>query len=97
MSVVKNRTWEEVEAALGSVGKLRILKFLIKNPEKAYTRYSLKKETGIKPKDVTNDLKTLVTIGCVKEYRYGRKTYQINMDNHIVQNFSVFIGKIKYL
>jgi len=89
-------SWEEIELALGSVGKRKILRLLTEDPYKALTRYALRR-TGLKPKDITNDLKTLVAKDWVKEHRYGRKTYQINLENAIVQQFLEFLKKTKYL
>jgi len=88
--------WEEIELALGSAGRLKIIQFLTEKPDKTFTRYKLRR-TGLKPKDITNDLKTLVALAWVKEQRYGRRTYQINLENPIVQQFSEFLKKTKYL
>jgi DNA-binding IclR family transcriptional regulator len=89
-------SWEEIELSLGSVGKRKILRLLTEDPDKAFTRYALRR-TGLKPMDITNDLKTLVAIGWVKEHRYGRRTYQINLENAFVQQFLEFLKKTKYL
>ena len=96
MRVDRRDAWKEIELALGSVGKLKILRFLTENPDNGFTRYMLRR-TGLKPKDITNDLKTLVALGWVKEYKYGRKTYQINLENAIVKQFLEFLKKTKYL
>ena len=60
---------KDFEESLGSSGRLRILRFLSKNPEGeiALTRYKLKVLTGIKTKDINNHLNILVKNGWVEE------------------------------
>jgi len=55
--------WREVEAGLGSVGKIRILKVMLEKPGQVFTKYGLERETGLKPVDVRSDLKALIKIG----------------------------------
>jgi len=57
----------ELEEVLGSRGRLRILKFLIKNPtgETALTVYRITSLTGLKMRNVENHLETLMPYGWV--------------------------------
>lgn len=96
MSHKKRDVWGEAELGLGSVGKIRILRTMLNKPNQVFTKYGLEKATGLKPVDVRNNLKTLITIGWVKEYHYEPKTYQINIENNIVQRLSEFFRGIRY-
>jgi len=87
--------WKEVEAGLGSLGKLRILRAMIENSNKHFTRYSLERKTGLKPVDVRNNLKILVDLEWIKEYAYDPKTYIVNMENEAVRLVAEFFRKIR--
>ncbi len=77
--------WEDIEAGLGSPGRLRILREMIKKSEEYFTKYALEKATGLKPIDVRKNLRILVKIGWVEETPYKPKTYRIKMENDAVK------------
>jgi Fic family protein len=89
--------WREVEAGLGSVGKIRILRVMFEKPDKVFTKYSLQRNTGLKPVHVRSDLKTLAEIGWVKEHQYDPKTYELNMENPVVKHLHEFFKQIKHV
>jgi hypothetical protein len=90
-------TDEELEAGLGSIGKLRIMRALARRKDEAYTKYALERATGLKPVDMRNDLKTLTQINWVKEHPYRPKKYRINTDNPTVSHLIDFFIKARYV
>ncbi len=88
--------WEEIEKGLGSAGRLRILKVMMRNPDRYFTRYMLKRMTGLKTVDVKSNLNILVGLGWVIEYTYGVKTYRVNMENRAVQAIAELFNKVDY-
>lgn len=90
-------TWKEAEKALSSIGKLKILRLMLENPNEAFTKYRLEKSTGLKPVDVRTNLKVLIELEWITEYSYRPKTYKINLENRVVHSFSKFYQDIKYL
>lgn len=88
---------EELEAGLGSVGKLRIMRVLASRKEEAYTKYALERITGLKPADVRNDLKALTLIKWIKEYPYVPRKYKINVDHPTVTFLIEFFRKTGYI
>jgi len=93
----KRNLWKELEDGFGGGSKFRILLHLALHPDKAHTKYALVKATGVRTPSVGEQLKTLVEIGWVKEYPFMPKTYQINMDNEIVECFLRFLEKIRHM
>ena len=87
--------WKDIETGLGSVGRMRILKEMIKRPNDFFTKYMLERKTGLKPVDVRSNLKVLVGLGWVKEYHYDPKTYRVNMENEAVKLIAEFFRKVK--
>ena len=87
--------WKEIERGLGSVGRLRMLRSMVENPNRYFTKYALERETGLKPTDVRSNLEILTELGWVKEYDYDPKTYKINMENEIVKLIADLFQKIK--
>ena len=98
MSYTKRKSIiKDVEESLGSSGRLRILRFLTKNPEGeiALTRYKLKVLTGIKTKNVNNHLKILVKNGWVEEISLnGVKKYKLNLKERKTELLTDFLQKI---
>ena len=88
---------KEIELGLGTEGKLRILRILLRSPEEAFTKYQLEKLTRLKPVDVRKALKVLVEIGWIQELPYNPKKYKINLENKVVQELGEFFEKINYL
>lgn len=93
----RREAWEDLEQGLGSTGKLKILWVMLEKPNEAFTKYVLEKKTKLKPVDVRANLKTLISLGWVKEYPYQPRTYKINMKSEIVKHISEFFRKIRYL
>lgn len=89
--------WDEVEAGLGSVGKIRILRVMFEKPNQVFTKYGLQRNAWLKPVNVRSDLKTLVEIGWVKEHQYDPKTYELNMENPVVKHLHDFFKQISTL
>ena len=93
----KRDIWNQVEQGLGSIGKLKILRVLLQNTNKAFTKYGLEKATKLKPVDVRTHLKTLINLGWVTEYPYQPKTYKATLENEIMGYLSEFFRRVKYL
>ncbi len=95
---VEKRVVDEIETALSSIGKLKILRLLMKNPDHAFTRYEIGKKTPINPRDIKNNLQALLEIGWLRELKYGHlQKYSINTDHKIVQRLSNFFRDIDYI
>jgi Fic family protein len=95
---IEKRVIDEVEIALSSIGKLKILRLLMKNPDHAFTRYEIGKKTPINPRDIKNNIQTLLEIEWLKELNYGHlQKYSINIDHNIVQHLSIFFRDISYI
>ena len=86
--------YSEVEVGLGSPGRIRILRIMIKRPRECFTKYALEKLTGLKPIDVRRDLRVLVDLGWVRENPYNPRTYEVNMDNDIVKAIADFFRRL---
>jgi hypothetical protein len=59
--------YDDIEVGLGSPGRIRILRIMVKRPGECFTKYVLERLTGLKPVDVRRDLRVLVGLGWVKE------------------------------
>jgi hypothetical protein len=94
----EKRVIDEVETALSSLGKLKILRLLMKNPDHAFTRYEIGKKIPINPRNIKNNVQSLFEIGWLTELKYGYlQKYSINMDHNIVQHLSNFFRDIGYI
>jgi len=94
----KERTvWEELELGLGCGRRFRVLLHLLLNPNKAFTKYSLAKATGLRTPSIDKRLKVLVELGWVKVNEFKPKTYQINLENQIVKHLMLFFQKISVI
>ncbi|RLI36975.1 hypothetical protein DRO55_02355 [Candidatus Bathyarchaeota archaeon] len=91
----KRKVWAEVEAGLGSSGRIKILKYLIEHPNTQFTRYRLRRPTGLSTEEVSRNIQILVKLGWVKEFPHEPKTYQINLDNEIVRIISDFFKNLR--
>jgi len=92
------KTAEEVEKALASPGKLRILRLLMRTPSHAFTRYEIGKKTPLNSTDIKNSLKTLVEIGWVREVTTQHlQKYSINLENEVVGRLYDFFKGIRYV
>jgi len=75
-------TEKTIEAGLGSSGRLKLLRYLSRNPE-GMTKYAIE-QSGLRYGDVTANLRVLVEIGWVEELPTQPRKYRINLDNGIV-------------
>lgn len=64
--------WENIELALSSKGRLRILRKLAKNGPT--TQHQLIKYTGLKTQELKRQLKILLNIGWIEELPYNSKS-----------------------
>ena len=98
MTLDPEKTAEDIENALASLGKLRILRILMKMPNHAFTRYEIGKKTPLNQTDIKNNMKTLVEIGWVKELTTQHlQKYSINLDNEVVSQLCNFFKRIRYV
>ncbi|MEM2094080.1 MAG: ArsR family transcriptional regulator [Candidatus Bathyarchaeia archaeon] len=92
------KTSDDIEKALASLGKLRIIRLLMREPNHAFTRYEIGKKTPLNSNDIKNNLKTLVEIGWVKEVTTQHlKKYSINLDNEVVSLLYNFFKQVRYV
>lgn len=88
----------EVERGLGSVGKLKILRLLIERPDQAFTRYAIGRKVSNDPTSIRSDLKTLVEINWVNEFKVQHLSkYSINLDKDVVRQLTVFFQELKHI
>jgi DNA-binding MarR family transcriptional regulator len=97
MSVDHEAARRQIDEALGSIGRVRIIAELAKRPEKTFTVYAIAAVTGLKRTDVKANLVHLVAISWVKEYKSIQTRYQINLDNGIVKFWVEFLRSSGYL
>jgi hypothetical protein len=89
---------DEVERGLGSVGKLKILRLLMQRSDQAFTRYRIGKYVPIDPVSIRNDLKTLVEIDWVIEFKAQHLSkYSINREKERVKHLVDFFREIGYI
>ena len=91
---------KKVEKGLGREARLRILKFLIKNPsrDKSLTKYRITVLTGLKGKAVEEHLNILIETGWVQCAQVNDlKKYRLNSKNPNIQHLADFFTKIKYV
>ncbi len=89
--------WDELELGFGGGSKFRVLLQMLLNPNETFTKYALVKGTGMRTPSVESQLKVLLKLGWVKEYAFTPKTYQINLENKVVQQISEVFEKMKYI
>jgi Fic family protein len=90
---------EELEEVLGSSGRLRILKYLIKNPtnEPSLTVSRLKILTGLRRGNVEKHLENLVMWGWVEEITInGGKKYKLKRENPKLHLLIRFFRDMEY-
>jgi DNA-binding transcriptional ArsR family regulator len=91
---------ELIEKGLGREARLRILKFLIKNPsrEESLTKYRIAVLTGLKGKAVDGHLSKLVETGWVQSTQINDlKKYRVNSRNPNIHHLIDFFTRIKYV
>lgn len=93
----RDRTIDQiVEAGLGSVGKLKILRLLLERPHHAFTRYEIGKTVANDPASIRSDLQTLVQIQWVSEFKVRHLSkYAINLNDEIVKHLATFFRELR--
>jgi len=89
----------EIEEVLGSSGRLRILKCLIKNPtnEPSLSPFRLRTLTGLRGGNVEKHMETLVKWGWVEEIHFpGGKKYKLKRENPNVKALIEFFKTVGY-
>jgi DNA-binding transcriptional ArsR family regulator len=75
----------DLEKALGSPGRVRILIEMARNPT-SLSVYRLRKLTGLRREDIKRHLQTLVESGVVKEVRAGPgRRYMLNRESPVFE------------
>jgi Fic family protein len=87
----------EIDRGLGSVGRLRIIAELAREPEERLTVYNISAATHLKRSDVKANLAHLLAIGWVKEHRTYPVKYQINLSNETALKLVNFLRSIRYV
>jgi len=92
------KTAGDIEKALASSGKLRILRLMMKAPDHAFTRYEIGKKTPLNSVEIRNSVKILVEIGWVKELTTQHlQKYSINLENEVVCQLYDFFRRVRYV
>lgn len=91
----KSEFWDEVENGLGSAGRIRILRILTEHPNRQYTKYALKRKTGLNSRELQRQIQMLVEIGWVKEYPHEPRTYKANLKKTPVKLVAEFFRRLK--
>ncbi len=84
---------KELEAALGSKTKLKIL-VSIAQEKNSLTRYQIQRKSGVNPSMIKKSVKDLVDQGWIKEIDSTPKKYMLNMEKEVVKEFVHFLRKI---
>jgi len=88
-------SWETMEKALGSRGRLRILRCLYENPSSSMTRYLIAKRTGLSRSEVKRDLEILLDLGWVSTEPLTPPTFRLNGENLSVKSFVAFLEALR--
>ena len=83
-STNRNNIWKELEQGFGT-SKIRIIKHLILNPQKTFTKYALVKATGLRTSSVQKHLIILLRIGWIRKHSFKPISYEANLQNRIVK------------
>lgn len=96
VSIEEGTTKDIIEAGLGSIGKIKILKALAEE-NKLATVYVLQKKTHLKRQDIKNNLDELAKIGWVTQSKYANVMYGINKENEFVSRLLEFFNEVGYI
>ncbi|MCJ7634485.1 hypothetical protein MUP77_19090 [Candidatus Bathyarchaeota archaeon] len=88
---------ETLEAGLGSVAKLKILRLMLGNPEHAFTLYELEKRISVKPVSVRKHIVDLKGLGWVEALPYTPKKYKANLGNFTLKRVLTFFESTGYI
>ena|SRR5437870_5607083 len=97
MAIDYSSVRREIDEALGSIGRIRIIAELAKVQDRRLTVYAISALTGLKRTDVKSNLIHLVSIGWVSEYRSLPIKYQINLNNSNAVRWTEFLRSTGYL
>jgi len=98
LTLDSEKTAVDIEKALASLGKLRILRLLMKSPDHAFTRYEIGKKTPMNSIEIRNSVEMLVEIGWLKELTTQHlQKYSINLENDVVGQLYDFFKKVRYV
>ena len=98
MTLDPEKTAGDIEKALASLGKLRILRLLMKAPDHPFTRYEIGKKTPMNSIEIRNSVKMLVEIGWLKELTTQHlQKYSINLENEVVGQLYDFFKRVRYV
>ena len=98
MTLDPEKTAVDIEKALASLGKLRILRLLMKAPDHAFTRYEIGKKTPLNSIEIRNSVKMLIEIGWLKELTTQHlQKYSINLENEVVGQLYDFFKRVRYV
>ncbi len=87
----------QIEEAIGSKGRLRIIGTFASSPMEVYSRYALGRKTGIRHSYIKSDLEKLVRLGWVEELNTLTKKYRLNTKNPQVGLIIEFLKKVDYI
>ena len=87
---------EIIEAGLGSLGKVKIIRALAEE-NKLATIYLLHKKTHLKREDIKKNLDDLIKIGWVTQAKYANVMYGINRENEYVARLLAFFNDVGYV
>jgi hypothetical protein len=85
-----------IEAGLGSIGKVKIIRALAEEGKMA-TIYLLHKKTGLKRDDIKKNLDDLVRIEWVRQAKYASVMYGLNADNEYVTKLVRYFRDVGYV
>jgi Fic family protein len=85
-------SWEQIEKVLGNPCKLRILRVLVKNPQKPLTQHLLAKHTHLNPREVKKHLEYLIKLNWVEKTPYKPFKYRINKQDEDVKRLVEFLS-----
>lgn len=95
MEEKKKQVETQLIEALGTEGKIRILRRLSENPTGLFTAYVLAKVTGLRRQDTHKILEKLCQMGLVKSVAYGVTKYQINVENDLAKRLIDFFKSVE--
>ena len=87
----------QIEEAIGSKGRLRIVGTLASSPMELLSRYALGRKTGIRHAYIKSDLEKLVRLGWVEELNSLTKKYRLNTKHPQVEHILEFLKKVDYI
>ncbi|MEK0324889.1 MAG: hypothetical protein QQN63_04215 [Nitrosopumilus sp.] len=87
----------QIEEAIGSKGRLRIIGTLASSPMDVYSRYALGRKTGIRHAYLKSDLEKLMRLGWVEELNSLTKKYRLNTKHPQVEHLLEFLKKVHYI